>query len=395
MSINEDHFRQLLDKYANNLASPEETEELFALIKGSDYDDALRQLLSATLEETDPILADGELWDTEFNQVLDEAKNRELNNEKIRHIGWRRLAVAVCVLFVIAAGGYFAWHKETPKQVAQIQKQDIAPGQKQVTLTLANGQKLNVNNKLQGKLAQQGNMIVQVNNGNALTYTALAVDKNISEVAYNTLSTTRGQESPFPLVLADGTQVWLNAASSITYPTAFNGKDRIVKITGEVYIKVVHNAAQPFKVLVRGQTIDDIGTTFNINAYDDEPVIKTTLIDGSVKISNNTGSAILKPGQQAAIQPDNQNIKVKDADIEEAIAWKNDYFIFNHEKIQSIMRKISRWYDVEVVYEDGISTDWVGGSESRSKNVSEVLRKIELTGQFHFKIEGKKIIVKK
>ncbi|MDB5158788.1 MAG: anti-FecI sigma factor, FecR [Mucilaginibacter sp.] len=309
---------------------------------------------------------------------------------------WRNLAAAASILFFLSAGSYFLFHKAPPQQqTAQNQKQDIAPGQKQVTLTLANGQKLNVNNKLKGKLAQQGNMMVQVNNGNALTYTALAVNQNLSEVAYNTLSTARGQESPFPLVLADGTQVWLNAASSITYPTSFNGKDRVVKITGEVYIKVAHNAARPFKVLVRGQTIDDIGTTFNINAYDDEPVIKTTLIDGSVKISNTTGSAILKPGQQAIIQPDNQNIKVKDADIEEAIAWKNDYFIFNHEKIQSIMRKISRWYDVEVVYEDGISTDWVGGSESRSKNVSEVLRKIELTGQFHFKIEGKKIIVQK
>lgn len=394
MPANEAHFRELLRKYSENTATAEERTELFQLIRERGNEQVFEELMLNELEGTVPQGDYDQLyWDGVFNELIEKAQQPE--EQKVRPLILRRLAIAVCALFVISVGGYFLLNNQVAQQTAQNQKQDIAPGQKQVTLTLANGKKLNVNNKQKGKLAQQGNMMVQVNNGNALTYTALAVNKNVSEVAYNTLSTARGQESPFPLVLADGTQVWLNAASSITYPTSFNGKDRVVKITGEVYIKVAHNAAQPFKVLVRGQVIDDIGTVFNINAYDDEPVIKTTLIDGSVKISNNTGSAILKPGQQAIVQPDNQNIKVKDADVEEAVAWKSDYFIFNHEKIQSIMRKISRWYDVDVVYDDGISTDWVGGSESRSKNVSEVLRKLELTGQFHFQIDGKKIIVKK
>jgi ferric-dicitrate binding protein FerR (iron transport regulator) len=233
-------------------------------------------------------------------------------------------------------------------------------------------------------------MQIKVNAGNAIAYIPQNTN-TATEVVYNTLSTVRGQESPYPLVLSDGTKVWLNAESSITYPIAFNGKERSVKITGEAYFEVVHNTVQPFKVEVKGQTIEDIGTAFNINAYDDEPNMKTTLISGSVKINSST---VLHPGQQA-IQS-GPAIRVKDVDTEGAIAWKNGYFLFDYESLESIMRRISRWYNVDVAYEPGqqITTGFLG-SMTRYTNVSEVLNALEAAGKVKFKIEGRKITVSK
>jgi len=365
--------KQLIEQYLEGKATEKELMAFFGLLHRQELDELLLHYMDADFEAA------------------------RLGAKKItarRNIS-RRWMAAASILLIFSAGGYLLLHKkQAVQQIARNQTHDIAPGKQQVTLTLANGQKVAVNSQVKGKLAQQGNMAVNINS-KALTYTAVAALNVPTATEYNTLTTARGQESPVPLILADGTQVWLNAASSITYPVAFTGKNRVVKITGEVVIKVFHDAAHPFKLIVRGQKIDDIGTYFNVNAYDDEPVIKTTLIDGSIRLSNTTGSVILHPGQAAVVQPESQQIKVSDADVDEALAWKNGYFIFDHEGIQSIMRKVSRWYNVDVEYQGAVSTDWFGGSVSRFKNVSEVLRKLELTGQIHFKIDGQKIIVMK
>lgn len=307
---------------------------------------------------------------------------------------WPHIAAAASILIGLSIGGYFLLHQKPPVQLAQNQPHDIAPGHNQATLTLANGQKIILTKGLSGKLAQQGHTNIAVN-ANAIAYTVTQTGER--QITYNTMTTARGEQSPYPLVLADGTKVWLDAASSVTFPTAFNGKERKVTITGEAYFEVAHNAARPFKVEVRGQTIEDIGTAFNVNAYADEPVIKTTLVSGSVRIITKLSSAVLKPNQVAITSADEKLIKIKDVDIEEAMAWKNGYFLFDHESLQSIMRKISRWYDVDVIYQPGQQFTGEGylGSMTRYTNVSQVLSVLETAGHIKFTINGKQITVTK
>lgn len=312
-----------------------------------------------------------------FARIESQIKNRP-HTRKL----WPRIAAAASILLMLSAGGYFVLHKQKEQHsVAQNQQQDITPGHNQATLTLANGQKIVLTKGLSGTLAQQGLTQVQVNSGNAIAYTASGSEA--AEVLYNTLTTKKGEQSPYPLILADGTKVWLNAQSSITFPTAFTGKERIVKITGEAYLEVAHNENQPFKVSVKGQTIEDIGTAFNIKAYDDEPHIKTTLIEGKIKVNG----LILKPGQET----DGQSISA--GNTETAIAWQKGLFQFKHATLASVMREAARWYDVDISYENNIPPITFSGGIPRNVNASKLLDILKYTG-VHFSIEGQKIIVK-
>jgi len=305
---------------------------------------------------------------------------------------WPRLAAAASIIFVLTAAGYFITYKQIPQQTTQKKPQEILPGSNQATLTLANGQKLVLTKSLSGKLAQQGNTTVNMNSGGQITYTQKdAAQSQVAKVAYNTLTTKRKEQ--FPLVLSDGTKVWLNSSSSITYPVTFNGKERRVSITGEAYFEVVHNAAQPFRVAVSGQTVEDIGTEFNINAYDDEPIIKTTLINGSVRVAKGIHKAVLKPGQAAITKLQQEDIQVKEIDVEVSAAWKNGQILFEDEDIQTIMRQVSRWYDVEVVYEGKIPNRRFVGGISRKSNLSSLLKVLE-ANKIHCTLENQKIIIK-
>lgn len=306
---------------------------------------------------------------------------------KLRRI-WPRIAAAASILIGLSVGGYYILHKQPTIQTAQNQIQDIAPGSNQATLTLANGQTIVLNKGLSGKLAEQGHTTINVNAGNAITYTPGQTD---AKVEYNTLTTKRGEQSPYPLILADGTKVWLNAASSIKFPTAFNGKNREVTLTGEAYIEVAHNATQPFRLITKGQTIEDIGTHFNVNAYDDEAVTRTTLLEGSVRVINKT-AVVLKPGQQSVA--DNNSLTVQDVDLDQVMAWRSDKFLFNDEPLANIMRQVSRWYNVDVTYDDaGLKEKRFGGVTARFANVSQLLSTLEMTGKVKFTIEGRKIYV--
>jgi ferric-dicitrate binding protein FerR (iron transport regulator) len=209
-------------------------------------------------------------------------------------------------------------------------------------------------------------------------------------VEYKTLTTTLGEN--YSLLLPDGTAVWLNAGSSITYPVAFNGSERRVKVTGEVYFEIVHNPKQPFRITVKNELVEDIGTHLDINAYDDESTINTTLLEGSIKVSQGSVSAILKPGQQARIRPNNSSIELKEVDADKAIVWKNGYFYFDRADLQTVMRQLARWYNVQVVYKKGMSKKTFKGKVERNINVYEALGILSYFGA-HFQIEGKTITV--
>ena len=319
------------------------------------------------------------------------SKESRYRKEKKIYTGSIFRMAAASILLFLSLGIYSLLHKQAAQPIAQNKLHEILPGINQATLTLSNGQKITLKNSLRGKLAQQENATINITSGGEITYTQkTAQQAQVTELAYNTLTTKRKEQ--FPLILADGTKVWLNSSSSITYPVAFNGKERSVSFTGEAYFEVVHNAAKPFRVSFRGQTVEDIGTEFNINAYDDEPVIKTTLINGSVRVIKGSYKAILKPGE-AALTGLQGDIQVKDANIEETIAWKNGYFRFNNENIQSIMRVLSRWYDIDVQYSGNVTTEGFYCKISRFKNISSVLRILEKTKGVHFKIDGRRVTV--
>lgn len=378
-------FLSMLTSYLAGKATPEEEHFLYSYYK-----------LFMADEDVLALLKDHEKEKLKLSIKADIDAYIDHPETPIRSlVPWRRIAAAASILLIISAGGYFLLYKpKQVQQVAQNQIHDIAPGHNQATLTLANGQKIVLTKGLTGRLAQQGNATVSVNNGQAITYTSTAGNET-TVIQYNTLTTVRGEQSPYPLVLADGTKIWLDAASSVTFPTQFIGRDRIVKITGQAYFEVVHNADHPFKVLVKGQTVEDLGTTFNINAYDDEPVIKTTLLSGKIRLANASGAATLHPGQVAIVATSKPGITVKDVDTEDAVAWKNGYFLFDHESLESAMRKVSRWYDVDIEYADGRINESYIGSANRYANVSEVLKVLQTAGDVRFKVEGKKIVVYK
>jgi len=316
---------------------------------------------------------------------------------------WPRIAVAASILVFFSVGLYFYVNKikNSPLSV-QHSQHDIAPGSNKAILTLANGKTIILTGAKNGQLAIQGNMAVTKKADGEVAYSKQSdpdsyrnenpIRQKADEIEYNTMTTPRGGK--YDLTLADGTKVWLDAASSITYPVAFTGHDRSVQITGQVYFEVTHNAAKPFSVSVNGETVEVLGTHFNINAYGDEPVMKTTLLEGSIKVSKNGKTALLKPGQQSIIQSNSNSITVRDVDTEEATAWKNGYFLFDNESLESVMRKVSRWYDVDIQYPaDQKVKETYGGSITRYSNVSKVLDMLEITGHVKFEIEGKKIIV--
>ncbi|MGN8072621.1 FecR family protein [Mucilaginibacter sp. 22184] len=371
MSNNEE---ELLQKYLQGNCTPEEK----AIVENW----YLRS--SASMEDTLP--------EPNYERLKTEIWNALPPNRGGSVLTLRIAAVAASVILIV--GLYFIAIRKPATPGSLAKTTDIAPGSNQATLTLANGRKITLTSHLNGTLAQQGNTVVKVDNGKAISYTAAGNDNAADEVVYNTLSTARGQQSPYPLILADGTRVWLDAASTITFPTTFKGKERLVKVTGEVYFEVTHHAAQPFKVKVKQQTIEDIGTMFNINAYDDEASIKTTLVEGSIKVSSPEQEAILKPGQQAEQFAGHHDMVLHTVNVDDILAWKNNYFSFDGDNLESILRRVSRWYDVDIVYENpSVKNKFFGGTVSRFAHVSSVLKTLELTRAAHFKLEGRKIIV--
>jgi hypothetical protein len=282
-------------------------------------------------------------------------------------------------------------HRSQQQAVAVIKKNhEIVPGGNKAILTLANGSKVVLNSAANGNIASQGNTTIKkLSNG------VVAYNKNNSivtppaAIAYNTMSTPRGGQ--YHLILADGTNVWLNAASSIKFPVVFNGNQRKVQITGEAYFEVAHDKTKPFRVESDGQTVEVLGTHFNVNTYADENDIKTTLLEGSVKIKAGNKSYLLKPGEQSHLK--NGDVSITQADMDEALAWKNGVFHFNDAGIESVMKQISRWYDVDVKYEGKIKERTFSGEISMNVNASQILDAMRFK-KINYTIEGKTITVK-
>jgi hypothetical protein len=335
---------------------------------------------------------DIDLTDKELLHDLIEIRQRLKIDEPQRKVAlWPRITAAAIVLIFLSIGGYLLLNKQPPKQpIADKQlHNDAAPGGNKATLTLANGRQISLTDAKPGILISQDNTIINKTAQGEIVYKVTA--KNITgQIAYNTITIPR--TGKWAVILPDGSKAWLDAASSIRFPIAFTGADRTVQITGQVYFEVVHNAAQPFRVIANGETIEDIGTHFNVNAYSDEPVVKTTLLEGSVKVSKNDQKVILKPGQQSVTSSINNNILVKETETEDAVAWKEGYFNFKKASIQTVMREFARWYDVEVKYEGKTPTSMITGKVPRDVKASQALKILSYL-DIHFRIEDKTITI--
>jgi ferric-dicitrate binding protein FerR (iron transport regulator) len=294
-----------------------------------------------------------------------------------------QVAAAALLLFVCALLYRAQYQPKTDN--GQLARNDLSPGSNKAILTLANGSKLVLNKLKNGNLASQTGLSL-IKQDSTLTY--VGDDKQVS---YNTITTPNGGQ--YQLVLADGTKVWLNAASSLKFPTAFPGKQRNVELTGEAYFEVAKNKNQPFIVKTPTQTVQVLGTHFNINAYSNESSVNTTLLEGSVRVSSARTSLLIKPGQESMMDNSGLVTIKDDVDTDKITAWKNGFFQFNDDDIQTIMRQVARWYNVDVEFNGRAPAYTYHGKISRYANASTVLKILELSG-INFTIEGRKIIVK-
>lgn len=390
MQSEEARLRYLFQRYFNKTASAEERGELTTLI-GNDNNKALfMQLLSEAWEGyeggDEGLTADAS--DAMLKQIL--AKETNDPQTPVRRVVWLRMIAAAAVLIIIAGAAWFILNNtnKTAPQVVQEVAHDAAPGSFKAQLTLADGSRITLDSAGPGQLAKQGNTAV-INNDSGLLYKPAAGEQ---AVIYNTISTSRGETYSFSL--ADGSKVWLNSASTIRFPVAFTGRERRIEITGEVYVKVAKDRAHPFFVTAGGMDVKALGTEFNVNAYSDEAGISTTLVEGSVLVSKQAASQVLKPGEQTRLLANGNLSTPLEVNTEEVISWKEGYFHFESADLPAILRQFARWYDIDVVYEGPVTKRKFFAIVKRNSTLKNVLALLQ-DNNIVYKIEGKKLIVSK
>ena len=393
-----EYLEILLNKYLDKQCTAEEIRYLLSHFNLPDHKEDLQDMLHQYFEQE---VEAGNVEKQLAEQTAEELRPVVLSKIKEKQsrylLGrWIKFAAAAVVFLCISVALYISIPptSETSKEVVQsgTRQKDIQPGSNKAVLLLANGSKIVLNEVNDGELARQnGVAIVKTKNGQLIN-TSLSSASASTELAYNTISTPMGGQ--YQVILPDGTKIWLNAASSLRYPTAFTALSRLVELTGEAYFEVAKDASKPFKVSVRGQMVEVLGTHFNMNTYEDEQSMKTTLLEGSIQIAYQQMKSLLKPGDQAKITA-GQAIPIKisrGVDTEEAVAWKEGYFQFNHANIQEVMRQLSRWYDIEVKYEGKQPLKEFGGAIQKDLPLSKVLNILEKSN-IHFKVTGKEVVV--
>ncbi|MFA5246183.1 MAG: FecR family protein [Pedobacter sp.] len=394
--MEKEDFHKLLDKYMSGEASLEEEQRLLNF-----YGSFAEPSEQTDLPENNP------LGDRIFDKINVQINPSEDYSPSFYSYYLKPISVAAMILMVISISLYFYSNRKlagpsVEQQFTEINtKNDILPGNNKAILILADGSRISLDDAERGLLASQGNTAITKTNSGEIVYEKNPADKKKNALVasvINTIQTPKGGK--YQIRLPDGSKVWLNSASTLSYPTAFTGKERIVKLKGEAYFEIAPRKSMPFRVESDDQIVEVLGTHFNVNSYDNEDFTKTTLIEGSVKVILNTRSNIsgktklLKPGEQSSINSSKSDIKIENVDTEKAIAWKNGYFKFKNTPIQEIMREVERWYDVELIYEGNMPTDEFTGFVSNDVNISAVLKILEQSGGVKFTVKGKKLKVK-
>lgn len=411
-------FKALLLQVISGEISGEDKDRFYEMISDEARKEEFRKVLTELVEERADMFAGYEFnpdWESirqkmlkggsplEMEPVISNAEKAVLLKERtipdtilkkmpVRSLNW---AAAAAIFFGVSIGTYFLMRYKTKSENVEtnIAKADIAPGGNRATLTLGNGATMMLDSETVGALAQQGNTKISIADSGRLTY---IVENNKSSekpasTEENILTTPRGGQ--YQLDLTDGTRVWLNSASSIIYPTAFAGKQRFVKVTGEVYFEVVHNPKMPFVVKTDNSVITDLGTSFNIKAYKEEGAITTTLLRGNLKIFVGSITNLLFPGQQEISSFEGESVTIKSsADIDKVMAWRHGKISLTGMSLRQLMTEISRWYDVDIEYSGSVPDKQLHGSIRRDVPLSTVLNALKTYG-IETKLEGKKIII--
>lgn len=389
--MSNDRLKYLLEQYASDLSSPEEIQELFEWIKKSDDDSLLKEKISLLWSQHQNDETPAVDWTHIYSKVINapEAKVRKI---------WPSIAVAIMMAGVIFAVGFLlTLNKNSDSDLKQneLLVHDVkAPATNRAMITLGDGSVVYLDSTSNGQVAVQGNVTILKQPDGQIGYQSSSDENGILTNQLNTLFNPKGSKV-IEMTLSDGSHVWLNSGSSITYPVQFNEKERKVTLNGEAYFEIAKDASKPFTVSKDKMQVHVLGTHFNVNAYDDEDIIKVTLLEGSIKILDQGINEILKPGQQANISNNAKPFITNAVNLEAVMAWKNGRFIFDRENIQSIMRQLARWYDLNVDYEGNVTTEKFVGvfSRSRYQNISEILSMFEKTRIISFSINGKNITV--
>lgn len=400
--INHNRIQYLFHLYISNNITGEEYAELWKLLRVETLEKSLSKDLQWLWEEVknkQPIIS-AEKWNQQIEARIEEGKEEENTGKKraihilkIRQLGWAAAIIAIFITSIVFFLRYNKHHSEeliTASRLSNFSKpeKDIQPGGNKATLTLSNGTTIVLDSAHAGIITRQGNAGIYQSGSGSIAYQASA--NHSQEVVYNTLTTPRGGQ--FKITLPDGTKAWLNSASSLHYPTSFIGGRREVQMTGEVYFEVAKDALKPFIVSVDGMKINVLGTSFNLMAYDDVSEIKATLLTGAISVTQSGVNKILKPGEQAQVNNEGKISIVKNADLNQVVAWKNNLFWFEDNTIQEVMREVARWYDVNVVIKGNIPQHFTG-SVPRDVPVSHVFEVLEETGHIQFEIRNNQIIV--
>lgn len=375
-------FRYLFNRYYAGQCTPEEQQEFMLLLEQSAHDEELKDALDELLLEAED----------DTNQMPDDTAANMLQQimqtapAPVHRIPvWKRTAIAASILAAVALAGYKLYQKSTVTDTTIATNH--APTHREEHARLVRGDGAVIDLEKHNEEAVDVQTGVSVNRkGNTLSYSNNAT----VTPTINTLYTNKG--GTYQLILPDGTKAWLNATSSIRFPTAFTGNTREVTIQGEVYFEIAQQPNQPFIVKVNTMKIEVLGTHFNVMAYEEEQNICTSLLEGAVNVISGNSVRQIKPGQQALVNREHNGISISNADVDAAIAWKNGRFEFNG-NIKSILRELTRWYDVQFIYEGAITEKAFAATFSRQDSLAEILNQLELTGSIHFKINDKTITV--
>ncbi len=387
--MDQDRLQYLINRHQSNQATPEEGEELdnwfHSWNPGS-------HSMDAWLREQGGHENLSSLLYNDLRERMAPATHRGISWM------WYRVAAAAAVLAVILL---VVFNNRPAPATGITQKQDTAtgntagslikPGGDKAILVLADGRVIDLGDSQTGTIATQSNTSVEQVQQGKIAYKTGVKEEPQAPLTYNTLRTPRG--GMYKLTLSDGTEVTLDASSSITYPVVFRGEARQVEITGQVYFDVIHDERRPFFVKAKGQTIVDLGTAFNISAYDDDNDLRVTLASGKAAIRTAARSVDLVPGQQARVVDGQSSIAIRQVNVADIVAWKEGWFMFRNEPIEAVMKQAARWYDIEVEYQGDKFSKELGGSISKYKDISELLQNLQITGGIRYRIVGKKVII--
>jgi hypothetical protein len=391
--MTEERFYRLFEEYATDLMNKEDRKEFLSLLEDPYY----RGLMEKVMEEEWNTGKYEERENEEIGQLIDRNVLEVIGGAKVVSMKTRlarpmRMVRAAAVLLVLFVGAYYVISRNSAKKNEPLGDQRglvnaVKPGSHQAILTLSNGQNILLDSIANGTVAHQGGTRLEEKQGGFLDCES---DGRNDKMLFNVVSTPKGGQ--YRVRLTDGTDVWLNSASTLRFPIVFAAGERTVQITGEAYFEVAHNAGKPFRVEVKGMKVEVLGTRFNIDAYEDEGLLKTTLAQGKVKVLSGQQSAILSAGQQARINIAKELKVIKGAVIEEALAWKNGYFVFKDTRIETVMKQIGRWYNVEIIYAGVIPQGHYKGVIARNVTAAKMIQVFNASG-IRCRLEGRTIVV--